>query len=572
MSDVILYPIRGQLAQINGKNEYIVYVPRATKNTYGTIKIGNGLVEENGVISVDLTNVKIDSISLNDNPIEPDDTKRVNIVVNADTVGLGNVDNTSDEDKLASKDVRDKLTALEHNLTDDIMNVEEHLDNYKIEVNGLLDTAAAEVDRKLDIVNNTITTNKNSVDTELLKLNDLVKGKDMALAYKNYSEVINEFNAAATNKYKVGQAVFIQDTMVPDLWVYSVENTHVDFVYIGNDNIVETLSSVGTVQFGYYKLAMLETKTTSVANAVTLDTSQTITGAKTFSVGNSYVAIQENLATIQNSNRDDKNVSMVYVTKNTAQLGSTDSTGNSFVGITHTPRTYDTIATTSITGKLTYNGKEVATVDQIGGLDVNTLSGLIEDSDTIVSSILDDKIKLELGSTVQNTLAKSLIVPMSAPSTTELVAVNNTNSQTMIEIGEGLTLDNGVLKATGGTVDLSNAVTLDGEQTVTGRKSFENGIFITKESDASDAYPSFTLLRVDDSALIASSKWNDGNRGVYFELNSFQGVKLGSRDRIGDNFKGITIDTSGKMLYNDYEVATKQDIETNIITALNTEV
>lgn len=44
---------------------------------------------------------------------------------------------------------------------------------------------------------------------------------------------------------------------------------------------------------------------------------------------------------------------------------------------------------------------------------------------------------------------RSLVTPMSAPAKTELVAVNGSNSQAMIEIGEGLSLENGTLKVTG---------------------------------------------------------------------------------------------------------------------------
>lgn len=42
---------------------------------------------------------------------------------------------------------------------------------------------------------------------------------------------------------------------------------------------------------------------------------------------------------------------------------------------------------------------------------------------------------------------RALVTPINAPSVTELVAVDDGNSQTMIEIGEGLLLENGVLKA-----------------------------------------------------------------------------------------------------------------------------
>lgn len=46
---------------------------------------------------------------------------------------------------------------------------------------------------------------------------------------------------------------------------------------------------------------------------------------------------------------------------------------------------------------------------------------------------------------------KALIKPDSAPASTSLVAVDNSNAQTMLTIGDGLSVENGKLKATGGS-------------------------------------------------------------------------------------------------------------------------
>lgn len=47
-------------------------------------------------------------------------------------------------------------------------------------------------------------------------------------------------------------------------------------------------------------------------------------------------------------------------------------------------------------------------------------------------------------------IMRSLKTPMSKPTSTELVAVDNTNAQIMLEIGDGLTVVNGTLNASGG--------------------------------------------------------------------------------------------------------------------------
>ena len=45
----------------------------------------------------------------------------------------------------------------------------------------------------------------------------------------------------------------------------------------------------------------------------------------------------------------------------------------------------------------------------------------------------------------------SLQKPTTTPSATQLVSVDNTNTQTMLNIGDGLSVENGSLKASGGT-------------------------------------------------------------------------------------------------------------------------
>ena len=49
---------------------------------------------------------------------------------------------------------------------------------------------------------------------------------------------------------------------------------------------------------------------------------------------------------------------------------------------------------------------------------------------------------------IENCLQK----PTTAPSATQLVAVDNTNTQTMLNIGDGLSVENGSLKASGGKI------------------------------------------------------------------------------------------------------------------------
>lgn len=56
-------------------------------------------------------------------------------------------------------------------------------------------------------------------------------------------------------------------------------------------------------------------------------------------------------------------------------------------------------------------------------------------------------VEAKNGSGADNALTK----PTTAPSATQLVAVDNTNTQAMLNIGDGLSVENGSLKASGGT-------------------------------------------------------------------------------------------------------------------------
>ena len=61
-----------------------------------------------------------------------------------------------------------------------------------------------------------------------------------------------------------------------------------------------------------------------------------------------------------------------------------------------------------------------------------------------------DFVEIHLDADIAAKLGRVLVTPMSAPASTSLVAVDNTNAQTMLTVGDGLTIEGGALKATGG--------------------------------------------------------------------------------------------------------------------------
>lgn len=106
---------------------------------------------------------------------------------------------------------------------------------------------------------------------ELIDLSDdvdtveaIAKGRNQALAYNSYSEMITALNSMSANELKRGQNIYIATLGVPDLWVYGVEETNVEYTYVDDDTFVEGLNVNTTVQAGYYKLAQLETQKVDV--------------------------------------------------------------------------------------------------------------------------------------------------------------------------------------------------------------------------------------------------------------------------------------------------------------------
>ena len=75
---------------------------------------------------------------------------------------------------------------------------------------------------------------------------------------------------------------------------------------------------------------------------------------------------------------------------------------------------------------------------------------IIEDTETVVTDLSTDgtKLSIHLSADVVNKLAKALVLPTSAPTHTELVAITANGQQTMIDYDAGFIIKNGTLKFT----------------------------------------------------------------------------------------------------------------------------
>ena len=299
MSDVVLYPIRGQVSQVNGKNEYIVYVPRADEFNYGVVKVGKGLILEDGVISYDDTQVKIETIAKNGTVLDIVD-KQVNITLDKTDVGLDNVDNTSDENKPVSIAAQAAIDSVA--LT--AMHADRKLETHMIDYTNPHRVSKAQVG--LDKVDNTsdkdkpistatqsaISSLRSGVDLELNNIREKVseldsqlKLHDKAMSFASYSDLVNFFNSASKDKFSVGESIFVNTPGVPDLWIYSVENSPISYTYSNDNVIVDRLTAYNFIQIGYYKLAPLEAQKIDLSNYVTTNTVSHITQMKYFDAG-----------------------------------------------------------------------------------------------------------------------------------------------------------------------------------------------------------------------------------------------------------------------------------------------
>ena len=107
---------------------------------------------------------------------------------------------------------------------------------------------------------------KSTVTNEVDTLEGIVKGRNQALAYNSYSEMVTALNSMSKDELKRGQNLYIGTVGVPDLWVYGVETNKVTYSYVNDNTIVNTLDTDTTIQVGYYRLAQLETQKVDLTN------------------------------------------------------------------------------------------------------------------------------------------------------------------------------------------------------------------------------------------------------------------------------------------------------------------
>lgn len=126
-----------------------------------------------------------------------------------------------------------------------------------------------DISGKQDITDNTLTTINKTVPTAINEVNSIAKLANQAKSYSTYQAFINYLNTAEKTEFIPGQSFMIQTKLIPDLWVYSVENTSVQYTYTTDEDFITYTNQATGGQVGYYKLAQLETQKVDLTDYAT---------------------------------------------------------------------------------------------------------------------------------------------------------------------------------------------------------------------------------------------------------------------------------------------------------------
>lgn len=202
LQETVLVPVTTVQPDLVTQTDVVVYVPLASKNAHGIVKIGDGLnITNDGELWWDASEVPIKYIAKNGEDIVPDDNKRVNIVLNKIDVGLSNVDNTSDLDKPISNATQQAINIVKNDV-DDLFNSIDDLSN---SIDALLQTGVYSINGKTGNVvlkNSDLENDTNYATEQYVQENG---GKiDKIVLNDNEQEIINKIVTLTIDKTTVG--------------------------------------------------------------------------------------------------------------------------------------------------------------------------------------------------------------------------------------------------------------------------------------------------------------------------------------------------------------------------------
>ena len=120
---------------LNNKEQ--INMPVATETTYGVVKVGDGLIINNGRLSVNVNDPLINIQIAKNGVLVPQINGVVNLQINKKDVGLDLVDNTADIDKPISTATRLALDGKVDKITGKQLSTNDYTNADKIKVNNI---------------------------------------------------------------------------------------------------------------------------------------------------------------------------------------------------------------------------------------------------------------------------------------------------------------------------------------------------------------------------------------------------------------------------------------------------
>ena len=121
-------------------------------------------------------------------------------------------------------------------------------------VDDFIEEKSAEIDSKVEEVDSKV----EEVDSKVDAVESIALGANQGLSYESYEAMITALNAMESTKLHNGQNIHIGTLNVPDIWIYSVEDTSVEYSYVDDETLINALATFP--QVGYYRLSQLETQ------------------------------------------------------------------------------------------------------------------------------------------------------------------------------------------------------------------------------------------------------------------------------------------------------------------------
>lgn len=447
---------------------------------------------------------KIDTISVNGTNITADENKNIDITIPVTDVKVNNISivkNKTAEINIGDLSFSDQeQLAIASDFTKDIT-------LHKIAATGKYSDLLA----KPNIIDNL-----NSESSEDLlsarqgnELRKLIQAIPKATSYENISSLITVLNNANNQEFNVGHKLFIQDTNVPDYWVYSVENSNVNYSYIDDKTFIDYISENGTLQVGYYKIAVSEADKVDFTDYAT----RTWVEEEIKEVEDTIsVHINETTSKLsQLDNKVDKRVEGYYTIQHYSDETYTDLTK------TETQNYINEFK--SINYEDTHNNqKDIA---NNYGLEINTRT---EDSPTVFEGLNQG-----FSENLENINTKSVIV---SPDITGIVTINKSdNIFTQTQLGS--------------SGDMLISLALQQQTDEEG-----NAINTTQAYDMLAGFTKSTYMVLDLEESTTSLSQTIDSNGISFQIESND--KTTGESIVG----GINLSTDGKAYYNGKEIAT----------------